>query len=320
MVERLAVVVSVEDTAHMSQSHVLLTPQPFLRLSKRNRRRKRLCVMTTALLRTEFQHAYDLDHAELSFLSALYYQQKNNHGHPVSFTQTHIKNMTGVGIYAQRRVRQSLSCRGLMTERRTMKLVEGKGHRTQLIYNIACDELDKLLADVETLKQQKDPATERQAIQTTQAADVTPSSLPPVRMHAEWRPDADALASYLAAYDIDTRFALYDVLPEFVEYWIGTDAAFRPVQWQAKFHAAVRHQWTGDMNRRRNQARVLHAADLKANAIAAVKTQQAARMMASTRITDTSWARNVKAQPTIEELTSRDWVGKYDFGLDEDWV
>ncbi len=281
--------------------------------------------MTTALLRTEFQHAYDLDHAELAFLSALYYQQKTNHGHPVSHTQNHIKNLCGVGIYAQRRVRQSLSRRGLMSERRTMELVEDKGHRTKLYYNIACDELDKLLADVEALKQQKDPAEERQAIQTTQVADVTPSSLPAVRMHAAWRPDADALASYLSAYDIDSRFALYDVLPEFVEFWFGTDASFRPVQWQAKFHAAVRHQWTGDMNRRRNQAKILNAADLKANAIAAVKKQQAARMMTSTRttldkLTDTSWATGIKTQPTTEELTSRDWVGKYDFGLDADWA
>lgn len=280
--------------------------------------------MTTALLRTEFQHAYDLDPAELSFLSALYYQQKNNHGQPVSFTQAHIKNMTGVGMYAQRRVRKTLSGRGLMTERRTMEFVEGKGHRTKLTYTIACDELDRLVADVETLKQKKDPAGERRAIRTTQVADVTPSTIPPVRMHAAWRPDTDALASYLAAYNIDTRFALHDVLPEFVDFWLGTGAAFRPVQWQAKFHATIRHQWAGDMNRRRNQAKILNASDLKANAIAAVKKKQAERMMASTRttldkLTGKSWARHVKAQPTIEELTSTDWAGKYDFGLDEDW-
>ena len=269
--------------------------------------------MTTAILRTEFQRAYDLDHAELSFLSAMYYQQKNNQNRPVSLTQQHIRNLTGVGIYAQRRVRQSLSRRGLVSERRTMEFVEDQGHRTKLYYDIACRKLDALLADVEARKASKKAQNERQAIQTTTAADIKPSTLKPVRMHQAWQPDAEQLASYLSAYDIDSRFAIYDVLPEFVEYWMNSDKALRPVQWQAKFHAAVRHQWTGDINRRRNQAKVLQAADLKANAIAAVKARQAQKMM-------TCHSSQERRQPTTAELTSLDWVGKYDFGLESDWA
>ena len=268
--------------------------------------------MSTAVLHTAFQHTWNLDHAELSFLSVLYYQQRNNDRQPVSPTQTHIQNMTGVGIYAQRRVRKSLARRGLMTEQRTMQYVEGKGHRTTMVYDIACDRLDALLAEVEARKASKSPSQERESIRNTTAADIKPSTTPPVRMHQEWSPDADALASYLSAYEIDARFAIHDVLPEFVDYWTGTERSLRPVQWQARFHAEVKKQWTFERNRQYNQAKILQASDLKANAIVAVKNNQTRKLMDSLT--------SQRRQPTTEELMSLDWVGKYDFGLDSDWV
>ena len=73
---------------------------------------------------------------------------------------------------------------------------------------------------------------------------------------------------------------MYDVLPEFIEYWLNADCAFRPAQWQAKYQAAVRHQWNGEMSKQRNQAKVLNACDLKANAIAALKAAQTQKLVA----------------------------------------
>ena len=120
-------------------------------------------------------------------------------------------------------------------------------------------------------------------------------------MHQEWLPNDDALSSYLKAYEIDGRFAVYDVLPEFVEYWMNADCEFRPIEWQAKFHASVRHQWEGDMNRKRNQAKVLRASDLKANAIASLKEQQAKQLLSQA-------AQYRTPRTTIEKLTDRSWA------------
>ena len=191
-----------------------------------------------------------------------------------------------MGIYAQRRVRSSLADRGLMTESRKMEAVENNGYRTRIYYDIACSKLDKLLVDVEARKAAKDQAEERKKINQTTASQVKSTSIPAVKMNQKWQPDAEALSSYLAAYDIEPRFALYDVLPEFVEYWLSSGCQFRPVEWQAKFHAAVRHQWQGDMNKKYNQSKILQAADLKANAIAAVKAQQAAKLMGESKVTN----------------------------------
>ena len=253
--------------------------------------------MSTVQIHTEFQSAFDLDPAALAFLSAMYYQQKQNDCRPVSLTQNHIENMTGVGIYAQRRVRKTLNGLGLISEKRKVELVDDQGYRTKMYYNIDCQRLDSLLGSVEAKKAGLNPQQEKQKIESATAGDVKESAIEPVKMNLEWLPEDEALASYLAAYDIDSRFAVYDVLPEFVEYWVQAGNAFLPVQWQAKFHAAVRHQWQGEMNRQRNQAKVLQASDLKANAIATLKAKEAKalhdkadKIGGSTLRFDRSWA------------------------------
>lgn len=309
--------------------------------------------MATAILHTAFQKAFSLDHAELSFLSVMYYQQKQNGGKPLSFTQEHITNLTGVGIYAQRRVRKSLSDKRLMSERRSMVFVEGQGYRTTMHYNIACKKLDNLLQAVEQHRKtvapqpESEPEQQEEPQEAPQETPVAACPIPSVRMHLDWQPDSEALAAYLNAYDIESRFAVYDVLPEFVEYWTANGKTARPAQWQARFQTQVRKQWDYELNRRRNQSKIQLAADRKADAIAAAKSSQAQRILDSLRttenkaherrqptteeLTNTDWAdkydfdfedytvtRNVKCQPTTEELFSRDWIGAYDFGLDMD--
>lgn len=267
--------------------------------------------MATAILHTEFQHKYDLDHAELSFLSVMYYQQRENSYQPVSFTQDHIANLTGLGIYAQRRVRKTLSNRGLMTESRSMRLVEDEGYRTSIVYDIRCRMLDALLAEVADKKAKKDPAQEREKITTTTVNDVKPeqNTMPAVRMHLLWQPEAEELASYLSAYEIDARFATHDVLPEFVDFWSNKDVKFRPVQWQAKFHAQVRKQWDFEIAHLRRNAKINAAADEKADAIAAAKRTQAQTIL--TKAASSAQRR----QATTEELMDRGWIGQYDFGI-----
>ena len=255
----------------------------------------------TTIVHTELANTLDLDVAALNFLSAMYYQQAQNGGKPIAPTQNHIRNMTGVSIYAQRRVRKQLAASGLMSEKRIMEAQENDGYRTKIYYDINCQRIDRLLAEVEAKKATKDQQQELDSIKNTKAGDVKKSSIPAVKMHQDWVPESESLSSYLAAYDIDSRFAIYDVLPEFVEYWLSSGCEFRPVEWQAKFHAAVRHQWQGEMNRKRNQSKVMQASDLKANAIAALKAKEAKALM--------DRAANISTpRTTFEKLTDRSWA------------
>lgn len=247
--------------------------------------------MSTLIIHTQFAAAFQLDSTAVNMLSALYYQQKQNDGQPITLTQSHITNLCAVGKYAQRRVRAALIEKNLLREHRRVELVEEKGWRTFMYYNVNIKKLDALLVDV-------DAKRTAQAQGKTQPATINDQpSMPAVAMNLTWEPNADQLASYLNAYQIDSRFAVMDVLPEFREYWAGIQCSFRPAQWQTKFHAAVRHQWARHLSRETNQQIIDQAISAKAQAIANLKYAQAASIAPARapkttmdRLTDRSWA------------------------------
>lgn len=272
--------------------------------------------MATVKLHTEFQSNFNLDHGELTFLSALYYQQIENDRNPVSLTQDHITNLTGLGKYSQRRIRKSLAAKKLMADRIVMKLVddgEGKNHRKTIVYTANLTKLDALLAEVEYRASERQSATVEPIDTTTHKPAFKPELA--VKMNAEWLPDAAQLESYLTAYGIDPRFATHDVLPEFIAFWSNTEFSCLPAKWQTKFHAQVSKQWDFEVKRQHRAAMIHAASDKKAAALVALKEKQTrALMVAASEKLNTQ--HNVRRQPTTLELMDTSFADKYDFDFD----
>ena len=86
----------------------------------------------TVMAHVELSRTFNLDPAAVMFLSAMYYRQTQNECKPITLTQAHIENLTGVGIYSQRRIRKTLISKGLLAEKREVKYDhEQEGYRTK---------------------------------------------------------------------------------------------------------------------------------------------------------------------------------------------
>ena len=256
--------------------------------------------MSALLVHTEFSQHFQLDSNALNLLCGIYYQQKQNDGKPVSLTQDHLENLTSVGKYAQRRARALLIEKKILSERKTTEFVEEKGYRSKIYYFVDVKKLDALLESVEAKKAEikaKKANTEQPAV--TEEAPVK-EMVPAIEMTTDWQPSADALAKYLEAYNIDSRFAIFDVLPEFRDYWSNTPCAFRPEQWQHKLHTTIARQWSSFSAHKQNQQTIITASTVKAEAIANKKYAEAAVINQA--------AGNIRTEKTtIEQLTDRSW-------------
>ncbi len=255
--------------------------------------------MTTAITYHQLGNKLNLDPAAVCFLSAIYYNTKQAGG-PFTKTQEHLKNITSCTKYQQRRIRKQLEALGVMTESRKVEFVKDKGYRTHLYFKANIEKLDSLLADVEAARSKLDQQEKTES--KPEAKEETKKQvLPVVKMHQEWRPDADSLASFLNAYNIDSRFAIHHSLDEFIGFWINKDCELTELQWQSKFHSAVRHQWQAELGKQRRTARIMAAADRKADALSALKNKQASKLeeqvsqiktsrILEEKLNDTSWA------------------------------